>query len=287
MEIRNILVPTDFSEEANNALGVAVEIANVAGAEVSLLHVVDVPTVAHYDSVNVEEGYNPELYDSYTRALRTVVQSKMERYKNKYENVIIKEHIVFDSLQRHIADFIAKDQADLVVMGSSGVSGMDEIFVGSNTEKVIRFSKAPVLVVKAKDEAFFPTRVVFASSFQKVSDYTVRSLKAIQALFNADICFVKIITPNNFEATNYTIEMIKEFAKENGFESYTAHTFNHFNEEEGIREFAEFIDADLITMTTHGRSGLSHLLLGSIAEEVANHALTPVMTFNEHHNKTK
>ncbi|MEH0156157.1 universal stress protein [Limibacter armeniacum] len=285
MKLKRILVPTDFSEEANNALDVAVEIADIANAEISLLHVVDVPSVTHYDSVTAIGGVDesPELYNVYTGSLQKVVEAKMKQISEQYPNVLIHEHIVFDSLQRHIASFVTKDETDLIVMGSSGIHGIDELFIGSNTEKVIRLAKAPVLTIKQKEDSFYPREMVFASTFDKVSDKTALSLKVFQELFNATLHLVKVITPNTFEATTYTIETIEEFAKKYGFENYKIHTFNFFSEEEGIRVFADQINADMIAMSTHGRKGISHMLLGSIAEEVANHSHKSVLTFNEHY----
>ena len=101
----------------------------------------------------------------------------------------------------------------------------------------------------------------------------------------AELVFVKIITPNTFETTPDTLKLIKEFAEKNSFEDYTAEVFNYYTEEEGIRAFGQEIGADIIALSTHGRTGISHLLFGSIAEEVANHASIPVLTFNEKQKK--
>lgn len=285
--LKNILVPTDFSEEANNALDVAVEIARVTNAKITLLHIVDVPSIGHDDHIKILGASEfseaePGLYRSYVTKLLKVTKARLEALIQSYPHVDLQEHVVFDSLQKHLADFVVKDQTDLIVIGSKGASGMDEVLIGSNTEKVIRLSKVPVLTVKGKHPDFSFRNIVFASNFKHVNERVAHWLKELQSLFGSTIHFVKIITPNTFEITPKTIGQIQEFAERYQFEDYTVNFFNHLTEEEGIREFGDQIGASVLALVTHGRTGLSHLMLGSIAEEVANHAVMPVLTFNQH-----
>lgn len=293
MEIKKILVPTDFSEEATIALHAAVEIAGATNAEIAILHVVDVPNVDGVGDANdgislqtssaPQDSDSPSLAQMFMHKLMEVTRERMEEYKSHIpDNITVKEHVVFDEMAKSLADFVVKDETDLIVMGSEGASGIEEITVGSNAEKVIRTAKAPVLTVKGglKDNEF--KKIVFASSFLKVSEKAVNSLKAFQKIFSeAEIHFVKVITPNTFETTEDTQDLINSFAREHKFENFTASSYNHYTEEEGIRAFAESVGADLIAMTTHGRTGISHMLFGSIAEEVANHSNIPVLTFNQ------
>lgn len=290
MDIKNILVPTDFSPEANNALNVAIQIAKKCNASISLLHVIDVPTINHYDSLSVfgagDIGMeDPEVYTHYTKKLSEVVNTKIEKIILDNPDVEIHKHIEFDSLQRHLADFVTKDDTDLIIIGSQGISGIDEVLIGSNTEKIIRHSKVPVLTIKKEENNFSPKKIVFASDFHKVNSEIITSLQLFQNIFDSTIHLVKVITPSNFEATPFSVNHLEDFAKEQGFKNYKVHTFNDFSEEEGIRAFAQFIDADMISLITHGRTGLQHILMGSIAEEVANHAIRPVLTFNKKKKK--
>lgn len=286
MEIKNILVPSDFSPEANNALNVAIQLAKKCNATISLLHVIDVPTINHYDSLSVfgagDIGMeDPEVYTHYTKKLSEIVNSKVDKIIAENPGVEIQKHIEFDSLQRQLSDFVIKDDTDLIIIGSQGISGLDEVLIGSNTEKIIRHSKVPVLTIKREETDFNPQKIVFASDFHKVNDEVITSLKLFQSLFNSEINLVKVITPGNFEATPFSINHLEEFAQKHEFKNYKVHTFNDFSEEEGIRGFAQFIDADMISLITHGRTGLQHIFYGSIAEEVANHAIRPVLTFKK------
>jgi len=287
--IKNILVPTDFSEEANNALNVAVGIARSTKATMKLLHIIDVPNAATIggDSVDIlgsgaKTAEDPMLHRAYMDRLMEVTREQFEKLKEKYSDIDLRGKVVFDSFQKQLSDFVVKNETDLIVIGSKGSSGLDEIFVGSNAEKIIRTSKVPVITVKSNIEDFVVKRMVFASDFKNVKQAVTDTLKAYQQLFNAQIDFLKVITPNTFETTPDTYKLIKRYAEQNQFENFTINLHNHYSEEEGIRSFGEEVGADLLAMSTHGRTGLAHLFLGSIAEEVANHSVKPVLTFNQH-----
>ncbi|GAB4341083.1 MAG: universal stress protein [Flammeovirgaceae bacterium] len=292
MSISKILVPTDFSEEANNATYVAAQLAKkFKNAEVVLLHVIDIPNVdgsgVRRDPISltneeIDETESPEFMSLYMRKLIQITKEKFAEVQSKYTGINFKPQIVFDSLARHLYDFVVKNETDLIVMGSKGASGMHELMVGSNTEKVIRHAKVPVLTVKSKPDGFKVENLVFASTFNDVPEGAAKSFKKIAGDLKAMVHFVKIITPNTFEITTDTLDNIHEFAKKYGFDDYRAHTFNHYSEEEGIQAFARQVDADMIALTTHNRKGLSHFFLGSIAEEVANHSSLPVLTFSKH-----
>jgi len=86
-------------------------------------------------------------------------------------------------------------------------------------------------------------------------------------------------TPGDFQRDYVVKEYMEKFAKKLGLKNYTINIFNDITEEDGIIYFAESIDADLIAMATHGRTGFAHVLAGSIAEDVVGHAKRPVLTF--------
>ena len=107
----------------------------------------------------------------------------------------------------------------------------------------------------------------------------IHQLGELQKLFGATIHIVSVNTPSNFENDRYYKKAMKEFAEKHQLENYTMNVYNDDPEEDGIIYFAEDIDADMIALGTHGRTGISRLLSSSIAEDVVNHAKRPVWTF--------
>jgi nucleotide-binding universal stress UspA family protein len=98
-------------------------------------------------------------------------------------------------------------------------------------------------------------------------------------MYNGTIHLVRINTPLNFESDVKVKKDMEAFARRIGLKNYTINSFSHYQEEEGIIHFAKTIDADLIALSTHGRTGFAHVLAGSIAEDVANHSVIPVLTY--------
>lgn len=98
-------------------------------------------------------------------------------------------------------------------------------------------------------------------------------------MYDSTVHLVRINTPANFQRDAVVKKYMQDFAKSLQLKNFTINVFNDLTEEEGIAYFADSIDADLIAMATHGRTGFAHVLAGSIAEEVVSHAKRPVLTF--------
>jgi hypothetical protein len=120
--------------------------------------------------------------------------------------------------------------------------------------------------------------VVFASSFQDLNTDVAARIKNMQHLFDAEFYFVFINTPGNFKTSREANSLLEKFIHQFKFKDIHTQIYNSLSEESGILEFADDIGADLIAMTTHGRTGILHLLTGSIAEDVVNHSKRPVWT---------
>lgn len=166
----------------------------------------------------------------------------------------------------------AKDQEiDAIIMGSHGATGAREFFIGSNAERIVRQSSVPVLVLK--DFYKGPIKnIVFPNTLDTENqEDLVQKVKALQHFFRAHLHIVWINTPLNFTSDNETRQRLEKFVKRYQFKDYTINVYNHVNPEDGILEFAKSIDASLIAMGTHGRTGLAHLFHGSLTESLVNH----------------
>jgi nucleotide-binding universal stress UspA family protein len=193
------------------------------------------------------------------------------------ENVKFKTELKAGNTYYNISKIIGEHEPDLIIMGTSGSSGVDEILIGSNAEKVVRNAKCPVLTLKEEISLANIDNIIFASSLKNDDKELAEKMKEIAQLSYAKIHLLKINTPNNFESSSTTYKRMDEYMKNNGLEA-EKHIHNGINEEEGILEFAKENKIDLIAMGTHGRKGLMHLLSGSIAEDVVNHSKRPVLT---------
>lgn len=105
-------------------------------------------------------------------------------------------------------------------------------------------------------------------------------VKALQTFFKARLHILWVNTPLNFASDTHTRERLESFAKRFMFKDCTINVFNYTEGEAGILEFARLIKADLIAMGTHARSGIAHLLNGSLVEDLVNHYEGQVWTYS-------
>ena len=276
--MKKILVPTDFSEHAGYAVDFATKLTKKMDAELILLHVVEdtsVSTVKFTGEVDL-----PDIQDRlFILKLIEKVTVDLNAIDQQYTDIDIKQEIRIGSPYHSIQDIISEHNVDLVVMGTNGTNNFAEALVGSNAEKVVRHANCPVVTLREPVENVDFNTIVFATGLNDSDDTCMIVVRNFQTIFNAKIHVVRINTPNNFESDSQSLPELEKYAQKCGFENYQTHVYNDVSEEEGIMHFAESIDADMIAMATHGRSGFAHLLTGSIAEDVVNHAKRPVLTY--------
>ena len=278
-----ILVPIDFSEESFHALDLAYQMARKSNARLILLNVIEHPTGQNF---SVLGDSMPGDFESNVYILQLIKKVKSDLNgiieDPQYSDIDIRYDIQVGNPYRSIASTIAEHDVELVVMGTKGSSGMDELLIGSNAEKVVRYAKCPVITVKSKVNITDITNIVFASSFTENNDKIIDHLKKLQKVFVGKLHLLKVNTPNNFERDKVSQELMQKFVDHYQVEDYTMNVYNELSEEDGILHFAADNEADMIALTTHGRTGLMHLLSGSIAEDIVNHAKRPVWTLNIH-----
>jgi K+-sensing histidine kinase KdpD len=194
--------------------------------------------------------------------------------------VKVKTEVVFGPTSRTILDYARDHAIDLIAMGSHGASGLRELFIGSNAEKIVRHSPVPVLVLKDYYKGSMKN-IVFPNTLEtEHQEDLMMNVKALQDFFHARLHILWVNTPTNFFRDSITRERLEAFAKRFMLKNYTINIYNDLYEEDGIIRFAGQIKADLIAMGTHGRKGLGHLLAGSLAEDVVNHTKNMIWTYS-------
>ncbi len=274
--MKNILVPIDFSDQAKYAAKVATDIAKVTNSKIFLLHMLELPTGV-VDPSNFGNSNNAPT----TLLFLKRAYEKFEDFKKMpfFEGIEIEDSVQFHKAYDGIIDESKKQSIDLIVMGSKGTSGLEEMLIGSNTEKVVRNSDVPVLVIKRDVEKFKIENIVFASNFEQKSKVAFQNILNFASLFHARLHLLKINTIHNFETTKDSSDAIRNFINKFDLGDYTLNIYNDISVEAGILNFSTAIDADVILLNTSGRRGLAHLFTSSISEDLTNHAKLPVITF--------
>lgn len=272
--MKKILIPIDFSEYADEALKVGAKIARANNSEIILLHMMELPQ-------------QPSDVFGSGKSIPEIMYYK-DQMINKLENLMdidelkglnVSNAFEFKKVAEGIIDASIRNDVDLIVMGSKGISGFDELLVGSNTEKVVQLSEVPVLVIKKTHKEFKTQNFVFASDFSEESKNSFHKVLEFAKIFNSNLFLVMICTPYNFNPTHTAEKIIHDYIADFEIDNYSTHIYNDVNVEKGILNFAKTVDADLIGISTHGRTGIAHFLNGSISEDIANHAIRPLITF--------
>lgn len=274
--MKKILVPTDFSKQAEFALEAAAQLAKKNDSEIIMLNLLEFPEDMVDPVTGTATAAGPAAIMMMKNARKKFIAFRQKDY---LKGLKVTETVLGHKAFEGIMEVSKKQNVDVIVMGSRGTSGVEEIMVGSNTEKVVRTSEIPVLVVKGKTDVFAVKDFVFASSFDDECKETFENALKFAKKLNATIHLVSINTPQKFIDTASLNTKMETFIKGFEIEDYTLNVYNDFSIAKGIVNFAKFIDADLIGMGTHGRKGISHFFNGSRGEDVVNHATLPVVTF--------
>jgi nucleotide-binding universal stress UspA family protein len=278
----HILVPYDFSKMAIHAFDFATKLSTTySKLHITLIHVVELPLNANVGymggGIDPLSDYQNQVY---FRELLEQRKKELDQLKKKYTSP--KYHldavVTVGNVFREITTVITDKKPNLVVMGSSGTSGWEEFWIGSTTEKIVRTAPCPVITIKGETDPSQLKKVVFASSFDELDVDLAARIKNMQQVFDAKFYFVSINTPGNFITSREAQHRLDKFIHRYKFVQVHTEIYNSLSEDAGILEFADDIGADLIAMATHGRTGMLHLLTGSIAEDVVNHSKRPVWT---------
>jgi nucleotide-binding universal stress UspA family protein len=275
--MKKILVPFDFSALSMSALRFAIELAESAQGEVTALHVVNM-TPVYLESLD-PNGYPigsasilSELGREATKnfalvrgALKTRIEPGFRVEQGLLHQVIIKA--------------IHETEADLVVMGTNGSSGIAEVMVGSNTEKIIRSAPVPVISIHKGQKISQVRNIVFPTTIDLKQHRFIWQIRALQSFFGAHLHLLYVKTPDCKDAEKTLVGMLNDLAAYYQLSDFSVHVTHAATEEKGVLKFAARMPGSMIAMATHGYTGLTHWMLGSVAENVINHTNEAVWTY--------
>lgn len=270
--MKNIIIPVDFSQQSEFALQTGAILAKKHHATLHVLHMLELSDALI--SISSNESKNEMLF------MLSLAKKKFETFLDKQYlegiNVIpvIKKHKVYKEV-----DAVAKElNADLIIMGSQGLTLEDGIFAGSNAEKMVRNSSTPVLIVKTEPNNFALNNVVLATDMSLESVNAYKKANQFLSKLGSKVHSVYVNRPNNgFLSSKEFKRKAEEFKMAGG--SNKVDFIAGYTIEDGVIQYAEETNADALVVLTNARKGLNHLIKGSISENLANHSRRPVMTF--------
>lgn len=276
MKLNNIIMPTDFSESAKLALQFTSIIAKKANAKIHLVHIYNVP-YAHSGTPDAGLTIDSAAHTKIREQLNAQMDALMaEPYM---QGIKSDRHFLADMEPWEFIDRIKID-AGLIAMGTHGSKGnIWNSWMGTNTERVIRKAKIPVLSIPVGAVIDSIKRILFATDFQDDLDQIFPQIISFANLFNARIDVACIITPANYATSKYANDQYSILKAKYPDANLHGFIYNDVSVEEGIAHICADENIDLIAMLTHGRTGLLQLIKGSIAESISKNIKTPLLTF--------
>ena len=303
-KIRNILVPTDFSPMSIRAIDTAKSLAQRFGATIHL---------AHVHQFYCPAGFNAPMppvipYSTYTydREAEKRVERELNMLAKKHDLSPSATHLltgapVFNEICRLARDL----RADIIVTSTHGYTGVKHVFLGSTAERIVQHSPCPVLISReperqSKNGAHASINTILVPvDFSKCSLAGLRYAIEFAEKVAARVIVLHVVDlgpqlmtegygmydlePYKKAAVRASTSQMRRFLQGVNFGSVPFQTVANAGFcAQGIYRAAEREKVDLIILSTHGHTGLKHILTGSVAERVVRRASCPVLVVPSH-----
>ena len=282
--MKNILFPTDFSENAKNALKYSQQLFKEKKCNFYLLHVSDYinyPTGAMSFDDN-EEVETQELIVPSKKQLNDFLRNVETTNTNKKHKFFgIHEHGFFlESIKKHILE----KKADLIVMGTKGVSGIRQRIIGSNTGDVITKVQCNALIIPLGIQFSEPKEVAFPTDYNIFYSHNI--LEAVSEMVGLGKGNIRVMNVSKSGRTLSDLqeknrEFLFDYLRESFPERCSFHTITNRNVNAAIQCFVESRDVDMIIMVAKNLNFIQQILFDSLVEKISFHSTVPFFVLHE------
>ena len=274
--MQKILFPTDFSEAANHAFSYALRVADAIKASIIVFHAYEIPAVGRALPHTLAEFYE---------------SIKLEEFKNYEDHIPVLEQIGKDLDLSHISvQYVLegghpksaiirqakKERADLIVMGTTGSSGLREVFIGSIAGEIMENAPCPVLAIPQQatfDGAF--DAIAFATDYKGEHKEAIHWLMDWAKQFDTTLHIFHVDTSHTEDIAPKMPRFSESFKKYNNL-IFSVVDANYV--EEGISQFVQEHKIDMLAMVIHQRSPLREFFTYSFTKQMSYHLQTPIIS---------
>lgn len=275
-EIKRILVPTDFSETGMLAIDHAAYLARLSKASLYLLHVVEAFEFAFSE-------YESEIMVRDMEGVQQAAEEKIVKLAtaigNQYK-IEVKPLVSNGQPAAGISDVVKENDIDIIVMGTHGAKGFEEIIIGSNAHKVVNIAPCPVITVQASAKNVGFTNIVMPIDNTQHSRQKVYYVLQLAKLYGSKVHILGLLEDlQEIEERKFNIKLdaVEQAIKEAGL-PYTRTLVTGHNIAVEAMKYSEEVNADLLVIMTDHESHISGSFLGALAKQVVNHSKVPVMS---------
>ncbi|MDU8885701.1 universal stress protein [Yeosuana sp. MJ-SS3] len=270
---KNILIPTDFSDNAWSALVYALKLFAEETATFYFLNSVRIKVSS---MSNISNKLLRTMCDS---ALKELLElKKMAEVANNNMKHDFKVILSTEDLIIAINESVTKHNVDMIVMGTQGASGVKELLFGTNTVKVInQVKKCPVLVIPDDYNFVIPEQIAFPTDFKRFyDDKEINPLKELATLYNSKIKVLNIKTEKQLnEIQQYNLTMLKEYLEDFSCSFHIMPDYTKKAKE--INVFIEDIKIDILVMVNYKHSLIDHIIKEPVIKKIGFHPKVPFL----------
>lgn len=272
-ELKTILFPTDFTEDAAQAYTYALKVAARTGADLHLLHVIEDP----FDfATRLEETVDALIED----AEKHFGQLKAEAQKDEeYQHVKMESHVVrgkpYDAINQKAGDL----KADLLIMGTKGESSLKRILYGNVTSDVILDTKIPVLTVPINSKKPYLDRFLFATDFRSKDMEALKSTVELAKAFDAEVHVLHVSEKKELDV-DIRFRGLKDLIREKiDYDSIYFHHVEADRFSKGVSEFLDEYPISMIILIRYKKVFLRTLLWANNTQELTYHTHVPMLVY--------
>jgi nucleotide-binding universal stress UspA family protein len=278
MESLKVLIPTDFSVQAEYAYILVSKLGEKIPVDIHFLHVLEMPDTVTMNSVGIIQTCG-EIDVSYVIQQKEIAERKLLQLKTQYGNHL-HTHLVLGKLTDQVVNFAQDHQFDLIAMGTKGAWGIKEKVSGSETQLIARLSEVPLLSLMCDRSDLEINHILMVHNFNDPAPLKLSLLKKLMNAFQPTLHLLQI-TDAKADIARVEANM-KAFAHLNQIDKFETHIIKDIDVENGVIHFNQMHDMDMVCIGTHGKKGLERLLHPSATEKLINHLFKPIISFHIH-----
>jgi nucleotide-binding universal stress UspA family protein len=273
-EMKNILVPVDFSKGSMHALEHAIKMINKIGGDLRILHV---RKSKSYDQPFILKGSEK----NYSKTVDEFCNEILSHYKEQYKgNGTFDYVITTGKIYKNVINEAKKIDAGLVVMGTHGVSGFEELWVGSNSYRVVSKASCPVLTIRHGFKKTNISKIILPIDVYKNTRQKVPIVAELAEKFKAEVHVVDVRTSDSkdiiYRLKKYGDQAF-EYIDKQGIKTIRK-SKKGSNIVDVVIAYGCHINADLIAITKLDRGTPGNQSISSAAQQMVNHSPVPVLS---------
>lgn len=274
--MKRIILPTDFSDNAYNAIRYA---AKLFKDEETTFYLVNTYTPAIYQTEYVLQSPGQiGLGDVYRESSMTQLEDVKARVEKEFNNARhnFMVHSAFNIPVDEIIQTIEKEKADLVIMGTQGATGAKEILFGSHTVHVIKKATCPIIAIPSEFEYENPKEILFPTDYE--IDYQRKQLDTLIDIAKAHISSIEVLHVSS--GYDLTEAQLKNKKKLNRILGNTTHQFHDLPNQgviEGINAMQMKKRMNMLVMIQNKHTFLERLFIEPIIKKIGFHMTIPFM----------